>query len=436
MSVCNIGLILAVWRVHELSVLSMINMDNIIMKMFTLNKTKLLIGAAIVATPFMSNAGLFDVSDMRGQVTNPISTAPTASGTIGQLAPVNPSIVAGDISGGTAPAVPDGQFTGVVSINTRYANGDSFICTGTLIANNYVVTAAHCVDNPDGSEIDITQEGQDVRVIFAQNGNWLTGSSSDSLVTVSEVTNHPGYNGFGICGEGDTSGLGSQCLGDDIAILKLESDAPEAADVMDFYRGDMAIAGDQTWMMVGHGTHGNGIDGGIFAPDFFTKRYGFNVPELFECDDATGGGGSTSTEGCTNAGSFAEVWRADFDGEIDGAMQDFFCSLPASIQVCGPILGNDFNAETFEASIGGGDSGGPSFIYNEVSGKYELVGNNTFGSRNIQFGSSFGGNIYQPYLAWIDGLVNGGSTTVSAPAGAAFVLASLAFLGLRRRARS
>lgn len=400
------------------------------MKTLKLNKTKLLIGAAILATPIVSNAGLLNVSDMRGEVKSIINpNTPSISGE------VDPKILAGGNPGDLAPVVPAGEFTGVVSINTRYEDGGSFICTGTVISKRHVVTAAHCLDNPDGSAIDISNPNQDVRVVFNDGGDWFTGSSAESLVTAVEVIVHPDYAGFGICGPGDTPGFGTQCLGDDIAIVTLPTDIPEGVEIHEFYRGGEELSGDQIWKMVGHGTGGNGIDGDNAPPDFFVKRFGFNIPELFECDDetVTQPGGYTNTAACAGVGSFGEVWRADFDGvDADGILQDFFC---AAVNVCGPILGNDFNAEFFEANIGGGDSGGPSFVFNEMSGKYELIGNNTFGSGDGSFGSGFGGNIYAPYLAWIDDIVSG-MQQVSAPAGIAILLAPLALMGLRRRIRS
>ena len=54
------------------------------------------------------------------------------------------------------PNTPNSRFSGVVSINVRYANGDSFICSGTLVSSRDVVTAGHCLDsNGQGRLIDI-----------------------------------------------------------------------------------------------------------------------------------------------------------------------------------------------------------------------------------------------------------------------------------------
>ena len=39
--------------------------------------------------------------------------------------------------------------------------------------------------------------------------------------------------------------------------------------------------------MVGHGTTGNGLDGYTSgSSSWVNKRYGFNIPEFFDCNDA------------------------------------------------------------------------------------------------------------------------------------------------------
>lgn len=378
------------------------------MKKYTKN---ILLASALLAAP-LANAGLV----LDGHVDTPF-------------------ILAGDQPGGEAPLVTPGTFTGVVSINIRSDRG-SFICTGTAISKRHIITAAHCVDaNGTGTAVDISLEGTDVRAVFTDNSDFLT--ESGSLMTATKVDIHPDYIGFGICGEGDTPGFGSQCLNDDIAVITLGEDIPDEAEIYDFYRGDMELSGDTIFQMVGHGTGGNGIDGDAFAPSFFNKRFGFNVPELFECDDATTTepGGFFDTAACgENFGNQAEVWRADFDGtDADGVVQDFFCEV---VGVCGPILSADITDAIFEGSIGGGDSGGPSFIRDMMTDQLLLIGNNTFGSGDGSYGSSFGGNLYAPYLAWIDDNFLNPMREVAAPATIAFLALSLGALGFGRKRRA
>ncbi len=251
------------------------------------------------------------------------------------------------------PNVASSAFTGVVSINIRYMDAGqqlSFICSGTAIDTTHVLTAGHCVDTTGkGNVIDITQAGNDVRVVV---NNDATFTAATDLITASKVTINPNYQGFDICPDGSMG-----CVNDDIAIIELSKPLPPGTAT--YAIATTAPTVGSVFTMVGYGLSGDGINGYTVDPSFFVKRDGANVWDLFDTND----------EANFDASSPMEVWYYDFDGTKNGVNRDTFCLL---VLVCSAQLANDV-----ETHLGGGDSGGPSFI-KDANGNYILVANNTF----------------------------------------------------------
>ncbi|MEN3275396.1 MAG: hypothetical protein V7631_1186 [Massilia sp.] len=320
---------------------------------------------------------------------------------------VTPTVTSGALPDSPAahvdPNTPNSPFSGVVSINIRY-DGQSLICSGAMIAKRSVMTAGHCVDTSgNGSYVDLKKAGTDVRVVFNSDGTF------NDIINANKVEVHAGYQGFNNCPDG-TRG----CLNDDIAVLTLAQDAPASARI--YKVAVNPLSEGARIMMAGYGTSGDGTSGYYVSPAFNVKRSGENVLDLFDRDDEQDFEGGPK-----------EVYYADFDG----AGRDTFCDIYG---VCTEQLANDR-----ESGIGGGDSGGPSFV--NMYGELMIVANNTFSGRFPSlgysagaFGTYFGGMLTGGYKDFLHTATGGSVTLVPEPTSIALMgLGALLIGGARRR---
>ncbi|MBN2024734.1 MAG: trypsin-like serine protease [Pirellulales bacterium] len=224
------------------------------------------------------------------------------------------------------------------------ASGSNYLASGTLIDEQWVLTAAHVVEDIDSSNIGtmtFTLGSATYRVVETYYSSDWTGNTSD---------------------------------GGDIGLVKL---ATAIADVVPASLYEQTDERYQIATVVGYGSTGTGLTGAVLSAG--TKRAGTNVIGL----------GSALAGIPWSGGGDDTMLVADFDqpGETGDPTTDL--AVATDLEYCGAP----------------GDSGGGWFI--EEDGQYFLAGVTSFlvhnpaNPENAMYGDIFGATRVSSYLDWI-----------------------------------
>ena len=321
-------------------------------------------------------------------------------------------VVAGTNFNAALYSTPKGTgYDGVAALYIEHSDGNAYLCSGALLAGGLnVLTAAHCLTNEFG--VNITTN---VLAVFFTPGQPAT--TREVIASSSTVVN-PAYTGEVIDAH-------------DVAIVKLGA-APSLGILNSAYSLYLGNPFGQTGRAVGSGATGTGATGATQAGGFSLsdRRTGINAID-FTWTDARFDGGLYNFFG--TADPYGLV--ADFDNGT--AARNSSCIVTGfagftwgASAPCGGGFG------TSEVILGGGDSGGPLFIGNQIAGvaSYGLSFGTGFGDSDNLLNSTFG-----EFAGWTSTAYNAAwiaSATTAVPEPSSFILVGaglFALVGIAKR---
>ena len=327
------------------------------------------------------------------------------------------------IGGGDPIYKPSANKSGVVALIMTYANGNRFICSGSVLGDGMsIATAAHCVSggagtaNPVSTTAYFFDGDADARTPFKAGGR---------SIDVSAYFVNPGYTGEVI----DQN---------DIAILRLKTAAPSSAQRYDLYTSD--IKGEQ-FNVAGYGTRSTvgGASGNTAPAGARTGflREGDNLYD-YAWGDAAFGGFFTNEVAGENFFGTADIefsYISDFDNGL--AAQDQAGRIADAVGSTENFF--DLGLGAREVGIAGGDSGGPGFVDGKLSSinSYGLSFGPNFGDFGGGLNSGFGEfSGYVPIFIHTDFI--GSAMAVPEPGTWAMLIAGFGLTGatMRRRRQS
>ena len=304
--------------------------------------------AAAIALPMVAHAGPRQTAS--GAWAGGLWTA--QSTIVGQT---STAILAGGGDPIYSPQRPEKN--GVVQLLIDYGNSGAYVCSGSLASDRRsIITAGHCaVRGEDGRQPKITaffNKGEDEAPVI--------GNPFSTAIKVSKITIAPAY----------THSVIDQ---NDVAVLRLADYAPGYATAYDIYNG-----GDLTGLTFNVAGYGRRSDtGGALGVNLGTGRLkeGDNVYER-RFGDPIWNGELDGIFGDESEYDFSYI--ADFDNGTEE--NDATCQIAIQLGLDeGALCDRGLGAR--EATIAGGDSGGPGF----VDGKLASVN-----SYSLSFGPDFG----------------------------------------------